>query len=111
MTITKRLLPYDRKFVLFGAYDVLDEEGCQYDVDKEHKTITVQMAVYDNVSSFCIEVQAELPNTMLTVTMTQACEGLSKQGEERAVNYLADRIAQLVENELGQFKKVGLKQA
>lgn len=36
----------------------------------------------------------------MTVTMTNPCEGLSEQGKQRAVDFIADRVAQLMENEL-----------
>ena len=40
------------------------------------------------------------PATVLTVEISAPCEGLSRQGEQRAVDYLADRVEQLLENEL-----------
>ena len=39
-------------------------------------------------------------NTALTVQVSDPCQGLSRQGELRAADYLADRVEQLLENEL-----------
>ena len=40
------------------------------------------------------------PATVLTVEISAPYGGLSRQGEQRAVDYLADRVEQLLENEL-----------
>ena len=47
-----------------------------------------------------LSVSEELPATVLTVQISAPCEGLSEQGELRAADYLADRVEQLLENEL-----------
>ena len=58
------------------------------------------MTVYGNRSGFVLSVSEQPPITALTVEISDPCQGLSRQGEQRAVDYLADRVEQLLENEL-----------
>ena len=59
-----------------------------------------KVTVYGNQSGFELSVSEELPATVLTVQISAPCQGLSVQGQQRAVDYLADRVEQLLENEL-----------
>lgn len=71
-----RLLPYTRQLVKLAVYDVLKQEGCL---------------------GFVRDGPA---GTELSVPITQSRPGLSPEGQRRAENYLADRVEQLMENEL-----------
>ena len=99
MTTVQRFLPYTKQLVLYALYDVLDAEESEYD-KTEDKGIAARVTVYGNRSGFLLSVTEEPPVTVLTVRMIAPCEGLSRQGELRAVDYLADRVEQLLENEL-----------
>ena len=85
--------------MLYALYDVLDSEKSEYD-KAENGRIAAKVTVYGNQSGFELSVSEELPATVLTVEISDPCEGLSRQGEQRAVDYLADRVEQLPENEL-----------
>jgi len=85
--------------VLYALYDVLDSEKSEYD-KQESGCIAAKVTVYGNQSGFELSVSEELPATVLTVEISDPCEGLSRQGEQRAADYLADRVEQLLENEL-----------
>lgn len=99
MKSVRRLLPYTKQLVLYALYDVLDSENSEYD-RAENGWIAARVTVYGNRSGFEIAVAEEPPVTALTVRITAPCEGLSGQGELRAVDYLANRVEQLLENEL-----------
>ena len=99
MTSVRRILPYTKQLVLYALYDVLDSEESKYD-KRENGEITAEVTVYGNRSGFAMSVSEHPPITVLTVEISAPCEGLSRQGEQRAVDYLADRVEQLLENEL-----------
>ena len=99
MRTVRRNLPYTKQLVLYALYDVLDSEESEYD-KAENGRIAVKMTVYGNQSGFTLSVSEQPPGTILTVEISDPCEGLSQQGEKRAADYLADRVEQLLENEL-----------
>ena len=95
MISVQRILPYTKQLVLYALYDVLDSEESEYD-KAENGRIAAKVTVYGNQSS----VSEQPPATVLTVEISAPYGGLSRQGEQRAVDYLADRVEQLLENEL-----------
>lgn len=99
MRTVQRLLPYTRQLVLYALYDVLDSEECEYD-KTENGEIAARATVYGNRSGFLLSVSEVPPVTVLTVRVSEPCEGLSGPGRQRAADYLADRVEQLLENEL-----------
>ena len=99
MRTVRRNLPYTKQLVLYALYDVLDSEKSEYD-KQESGRIAAEVTVYGNRSGFTLSVSEHPPDTVLTVEISDPCEGLSRQGEQRAVDYLADRVEQLLENEL-----------
>ena len=71
-----RLLPYAQHLVRLAVCDVLEQEGC-------------------------LDFVRDGPaGTELAVSITEPRPGLSPEGQRRAENYLADRVEQLMENEL-----------
>ena len=58
------------------------------------------MTVYGNRSGFTLSVSEQPPATVLTVEISAPYGGLSQKGQRRAVDYLADRVEQMLENEL-----------
>ena len=98
MNSISKMLPYVRRYVLMGIYDVLDEEGVLY--QKEQDAIVAKAEVYGNISTFSISAAEQEMGTEMKVTLLQPCEGLSEQGKERAMTAVADRIVQYLENEL-----------
>lgn len=90
----KTTLQYNRKYVLFAIYEVLDKFGSKYE-----KTDSSTL-VYGNKSRFSISVDEQPFGTELTVTMLRPCEGLSDSGIQRSVTAVADSISQYLENEL-----------
>ena len=99
MRAVQRILPYTKQLVLYALYDVLDSEESEYD-KAENGGIAAEVTVYGNRSGFTLSVSEQPPITALTVEISDPCQGLSRQGEQRAVDYLADRVEQLLENEL-----------
>ena len=99
MKSVRRLLPYTKQLVLYALYDVLDSEESEYD-KAENGCIAARVTVYGNKSGFALSVAEEPPATALTVEISDPCQGLSQQGQLRAADYLADRVEQLLENEL-----------
>ena len=85
--------------MLYALYDVLDSEESEYD-KAENGRIAAKVTVYGNRSGFTLSVSEQPPVTVLTVQISAPYGGLSRQGERRAADYLADRVEQLLENEL-----------
>ena len=99
MRTVRRNLPYTKQLVLYALYDVLDSEESEYD-KAENGGIAAKVTVYGNRSGFTLSVSEHPPDTVLTVQISAPCQGLSVQGQRRAADYLADRVEQLLENEL-----------
>ena len=97
--IAKRTLPYNRQYVIFAVYEVLDKNGAEYE-KTDASTILAEMSVYGNLSRFSVSVNEQETGTELTVTMVHPCEGLSASGVQRSVTAVADSISQHLENEL-----------
>ena len=96
-----RLLPYARQLVRLAVCDVLEQEGClDFVRDEPGGAILADVTVYGNPGRFSIAVRDGPAGTELSVTITQPRPGLSPEGQRRAENYLADRVEQLMENEL-----------
>lgn len=100
MDMTRRILPYTKQLVTFALYDVLDQEHGEYQMDGQSGGIAADLSVYGNRIGFRVCVREQSPATELTVAVTKPCDGLSEQGKQRAADFLADRVAQLLENEL-----------
>ena len=96
---TKRTLPYNRQYVIFAVYEVLDKNGAEYE-KTDASTILAEMSVYGNLSRFSVSVNEQETETEITVTMIHHCEGLSDAGIRRATIAIADSISQHLENEL-----------
>ena len=96
---TKRTLPYNRQYVIFAVYEVLDKNGSEYE-KTDASTILAEMSVYGNLSRFSVSVNERETGTELTVAMIHPCEGLSDAGIRRATTAIADSISQHLENEL-----------
>ena len=99
MISVQRILPYTKQLVLYALYDVLDSEESEYD-KAENGGIAAKVTVYGNKSGFTLSVSEQPPATVLMVQISAPCQGLSVQGQRRAADYLADRVEQLLENEL-----------
>ena len=98
---TCRLLPYTRQLVKLAVCDVLEQEGClDFVRDETGGAVLADVTVYGNPGRFSIAVRDGPAGTELSVSITAPRPGLSPEGQRRAENYLADRVAQLMENEL-----------
>ena len=96
-----RLLPYARQLVRLAVCDVLEQEGClDFVRDGSDGAILADVTIYGNPGRFSIAVRDGPAGTDLSVSITAPRPGLSPEGRRRAENYLADRVEQLLENEL-----------
>ena len=103
-----RLLPYAQHLVRLAVCDVLEQEGCLDFVREEPDgAILADVTVYGNPGQFSIAVRDGPAGTELSVSITAPRPGLSPAGQRRAENYLADRVEQLMENELRLEPPVG----
>ncbi len=100
---TRIMLPYNRQYVIFAVYEVLDKNGAEYE-KTDASTILAEMSVYGNSSRFSVCVNEQETGTVLTVTMIHPCEGLSDAGIRRATTAIADSVSQHLENELEMNK-------
>ena len=103
---TRIMLPYNRQYVIFAVYEVLDKNGAEYE-KTDSSNILAEMPVYGNLSRFSVSVNEQEAGTILTVTMKQPCKGLSDAGIRRATTAIADSISQHLENEL-EINKVSV---
>lgn len=99
MISVQRFLPFTKQIVLYALYDVLDSEQSAYEKTAAG-CIRARVTVYGNPSGFVVSVADAPPATVLTVDIAEPCPGLSAQGQRRSVQYLADKVEQLLENEL-----------
>ena len=96
-----RLLPYAQHLVRLAVCDVLEQEGClDFVRDGAGGAILAHVTVYGNPGRFSIAVRDGPEGTALSVTIIRSRPGLSPEGQRRAENYLADRVEQLMGNEL-----------
>ena len=95
----KRTLSYNRQYMIFAVYEVLDKNGAEYE-RTDASTILTEMSVYGNLSRFSISVNEREAGTELTVTMVHPCQGLSEAGIRRAITAVIDSVSQHLENEL-----------
>ena len=99
MVSIQRILPYTRQLVLLALYDVLDQEESEY-LKGTGGDILAGVTVYGNYSEFSFTVSEDMPATNLSVAVVSPGMRLSEQGKQRDANYMADRVEQLLENEL-----------
>ena len=100
-TSTTRYTAYENATLRVAVSDVLERAGCHdYVENRENgvETVTATVKVLDNESEFFFHIQDWLLGSLMTVTITRPHPGLTRAGELRAVDNLADHTLQLVEN-------------
>ena len=100
-TSTSRYTPYAKQMLRIAVCDVLDLAGCHDYCESRQdgaEIVTASVEALDQRSEFSFHIQDWRLGSLLTVTITRPCPGLSRAGEQRAVDNLADRVLQFVEN-------------
>ena len=69
---TKKTLPYNRQYVIFAVYEVLDKNGAVYE-KADTSTILAELSVYGNRSRFSVSINEQETGTELSVTMIHPC--------------------------------------
>lgn len=103
-TSTSRYTPYAKQMLRIAVCDVLDLAGCHDYCESRQdgaEIVTASVEALDKRSEFYFHIQDWLLGSLLTVTIVRPCSGLSRAGEQRAVDNLADRVLQFVENMTG----------
>ena len=95
-----KTLPYAKQLVFMALFDILEQENSSYNKDSEKDTVFADIPVYGNISSFNIHIRESPPATEMEVTVVKPFKGLSVKGQQRAVDYIADSVEQMLENEL-----------
>lgn len=89
-----------KQLAISAVYDVADAQK----VDTLHDNVTddvrATMTAFDNISGFLFSFDEDGVIVKLTVAIEAPAQGLSGDGQKRAVNYLADCIIQHLENDL-----------
>ena len=93
-----KIIPYVRRYVLLGIYDVLDGERVPY--QKKEDTVVAKAEVYGNPSPFSISAEEKEMGTERKVTLLQSCVVWSELGKDRDMKAVMERIVQNVENEI-----------
>lgn len=100
MVRIERKYPFGRKLLLFGVYDIIDRLKGRTDYDEASGKITSVLTVFERQSTFAFEVHQTDGGSRLVIELLTSADGLSEQGQERAVHFLADSIDQHAENTL-----------
>lgn len=95
-----KTLPYAKQLVFMALFDILEQENSSYKKDSEKDTVFADIPVYGNISSFNIYIRESPPATEMEVSVVKPFKGLSVKGQQRAVDYIADSVEQMLENEL-----------
>ena len=97
----KRTLPYPLLYAKAAALDVVEAHSDDATVNKEFWQLIGTVQVYGNRSRISMEVAAaDADHSHLRIKMLTPAPGLSEDGQERALRFLADNMAQLLENTL-----------
>ena len=105
-TSTSRYTPYAKQMLRIAVCDVLDLAGCHDYCESRQdgaEIVTASVEALDQRSEFSFHIQDWRLGSLLTVTITRPCPGLSRAGEQRAVDNLADRVLQFVENTIRAY--------
>lgn len=99
---TIRQMNYKKQIVTSAVYDILDKNSAVYHRDKNSGEISAEVMVYDNSNTFRILVEENDSDekSSMRIVCASANTGLSEKASQRAVNFLADSVEQLLENEL-----------
>ena len=100
MARIERKYPFGRRLLLLGVYDIIDRLMGRPGYDNTSGKITCELAVYERKSVFVFEIQPIEDGSLLVIHLLTPAEGLSKQGQERALRFLADSMDQHAENTL-----------
>ena len=95
-----RTLPYTKNLVFMALFDILEQENSQYQKSSEDDGVLADIPVYGNVSGFHIHIRESPPATEMEISVVKPFQGLSVKGQQRAADYIADRVEQILENEL-----------
>ncbi len=96
----ERDYPFGRRLLLSGIYDIVDRLKGRTEYDSQTGTITCRLNVYERTSTFAFAVNSTDDGSHMRVTVLRPSDGLSMQGQERALRFLADSLDQHVENTL-----------
>ena len=99
---TVRHLSFKKRFVTFAVYDILERSKGVYHRDKLTGEISAEFNVYDNIHSFRITVKDadNADESIMQIICDTDESDISVRASQRAVNFLADSVEQLLENEL-----------
>lgn len=95
-----KTLPYTKHLVFMTLFDILEQENSSYKKDSEKESVLADILVYGNISGFHIHIRESPPATEMEVSVVKLFKGLSVKGQQRAVDYIADSVEQMLENEL-----------
>ena len=100
MRISRQAFIYPRRLVLYAVYDILDYAQANYERCHDTGQIEARIRVFGNESGFVFRFTESPEETIMEVSITEPAVGLSENGQQRALRFLCDGIAQRLENEL-----------
>lgn len=96
----ERIVLYTLRVVKAATVDIADSLSGDATSDKNTGRIFATVRVFDNESRVAFETWAvDDTNTEIRITLVKSSAKLSNGGQKRTLNYLADSIEQLIENE------------
>lgn len=100
-TSTSRYTAYEKATLRVALSDVLERAGCHdYAESRANgvETVSAKVEVLGNESEFVVHIQDWLLGSLMTVAIIRPQTGLTRAGEQRAVDNLADSTLQVIEN-------------
>lgn len=95
----RHILPYEKCFVKAAALDVIEAISCDATAYKEPWHIVGTVKVYGNESQISLEIkEVDLKHSDICIRMIHPAPNLSEEGQGRTLSFLADSMAQLLEN-------------
>ncbi len=96
----KRIIPYGFRVVKAAVADIADDLSEDAASDKKTGRVLATVRVFGNDSRVAFQTRSvDGASTEIKVTFVEPSAKLSVDGLKRTLNYLADSIEQLIENE------------
>ncbi len=96
----ERIVPYTLRVAKAATVDIADALSDDATSDKNTGQIFATVKVFDNENRVSFEARAvDDTKTEIRIALVKSSPKLSICGQNRTLNYLADSIEQLIENE------------
>ncbi len=101
MVSVEMTYPFGRQLLRAGIYDIIDrlKGQAEYGGEDSGKIIRA-LTVFERASVFAFEMSPAEGGSRLVIELVKTAAGLSDNGQERALRFMADSLDQHIENSL-----------